>query len=222
MRSKYASVLILVVILIAITIIFFVYPGEIGKIGIIIYGLTVCTYLCAMLSYYMVFQKVQSSVFLQTPLVLTISFMLLIQTVFLLSVRFYDDFPKWIYTVGETIIIAVFLAIVISLVTSQAYIAKNQKTITDKTSFIKHLELDLSILASSISDPETKMLVNNLLSVVKYSDPVSCSETQQVEVEISQWLQVIKDSQSTEIPTIVEKMKQLLDKRNKICITFKK
>ena len=222
MRSKYASVLITAIVLVAISIIFFVIPSEIGKIEMIIFGLTVCTYFCAMLSYYLVFRKKQASVFLHTPIVLIISFLLLIQALFLLLVRLNDSMPGWVYTVGETIIFTLFLVIIISLIASQAYVSRHNEGVANMTSFIKHLELELSVYANSIDDETTKELVNSLLPIVKYSDPVSCSETKQVEEEILRHFQSTKEDDKINLPSSIEKIKQLLTERNKICLAFKK
>ena len=220
MKSQYTAVLIPGLLLIAISVIFFVLPGEIKNHHIIIYGLTFCAYLCAMLSYYMIFSKVQASIFLQTPLVLAISSLLLIQTAYLFVIRICNGLQAWIYTVGETIILAFFLIIIISLMSSQSYISRNKKTVSGMTAFINNLKIELFTYASTIDDSTSKKIVDDLISIVKYSDPVSCHETKQIEEEIKQCFQDIKEG-GGDINNKVGKMKQLLSVRNKICQTYK-
>lgn len=221
MKSQYTAVLIPGLLLIATSVIFFLIPGDIERTSLIIYGLTCCTYFCAMLSYYMIFSKAQASIFLQTPLALTIASLLLIQTVFLFLVRICDGLHAWIYTVGETIVLTFFLIVIISLMSSQSYISRNKKTVSSMTAFINNLKLELFTYASTIDDPTTKKIVDDLISIVKYSDPVSCHETKQIEEEIVQCFHMMKESNGGNISSLAERVKQLLSVRNKTCQTYK-
>lgn len=221
MRIQYSAVLIPGLLLIAISIIFFVIPGEIDRTNLIVYGLTCCAYFCAMLSYYMIFRKAQASIFLQTPLVLTISSLLLIQTAFLFTVRICDGLQGWIYTVGETIVLTLFLIIIISLMSSQSYISRNKKNVSEMTAFIQNLKLELYTYVSTIDDPKSKKALDELVSIVKYSDPVSCSETKMIEEEIMLCFQDLKDENGGNIISTVEKLKHLLSVRNKTCQKYK-
>ena len=100
---------------------------------------------------------------------------------------------------------------------SQSYISRNKKTVSSMTAFINNLKLELFTYASTIDDPTTKKIVDDLISIVKYSDPVSCHETKQIEEEIVQCFHMMKESNGGNISSLAERVKQLLSVRNKTC-----
>ena len=127
----------------------------------------------------------------------------------------------YVYTVGETIVLTIFLIILFSLMSSQSYIYRNKKSVSSMTAFIHNLKIELFTYASTIDDPTAKKIVDDLVSIVKYSDPVSCDETKQIEEEIMLCFHMMKESKGGDISSLAEKVKQLLSVRNKICQQYK-
>ena len=108
MKSRFASAIIIAIILSVISVVFFVVPGEISISCGWIYVFTIAIYLIAMIFSYSTFKKKKSQIFIGTPVLLTVYCVVFVQTLILFLTRLIPSLSGWIVVVSETIILGLF------------------------------------------------------------------------------------------------------------------
>lgn len=93
------------------------------------------------------------------------------------------EFKSWITIVFETLFLSVFF---ISLIVGTAYkdTIKKIDKLSTKENFIRDLRVDLEVLSSGVENDLLKEPLNKLFEKVKYTDPVSSKNVFDIEDEI--------------------------------------
>ena len=182
--------LILLVILAAYNILYFVIPFNrtLSQTSYwITYGCTTFVVLfMAVLVFIGIGDKNKKSRVFGLP-ILYLGFMaIIIQLIFdiiVMVIGNWLEFKSWITIVFETLFLSVFF---ISLIVRTAYkdTIKKIDKLSTKENFIRDLRVDLEVLSSGVENDLLKEPLNKLFEKVKYTDPVSSKNVFDIEDEI--------------------------------------
>lgn len=220
MKSSIASIIIIVSLLIAVSIIFFVAPGNISYLCNCVYAITFAFYIVTMIFSYTTLQKSLKQIFYGTPTLLVIYALLIIQTLFLLAIRVEPNISNWIVVIVESLVIVGGVILIITLLTSKSYLNEVDLQTGNKVDFIKQLSADLTIIMQEEA-PETKKQLEQLLSKVRYSDPISDASLKSLEDSIAYLTESLKTSEPHLKKDIIKRIILLLEERNIKCRVLK-
>lgn len=220
MKSGIASIIIIVSLLIAVSIIFFVAPGNISYLCNCVYAITFAFYIVTMIFSYTTLQKSLKQIFYGTPTLLVIYALLIIQTLFLLAIRVEPNISNWIVVIVESLVIVGGVILIITLLTSKSYLNEVDLQTGNKVDFIKQLSADLTIIMQEEA-PETKKQLEQLLSKVRYSDPISDASLKSLEDSIAYLTESLKTSEPHLKKDIIKRIILLLEERNIKCRVLK-
>lgn len=126
------------------------------------------------------------------------------------------EIKTWIPVIVEVLLLAFFL---ISLIARTAYkdtIAKidSQK---QRKAYITELRIQLESMLNSVTNEEVKKELEKLCETVKYTDPVSYKEVEDIEDEISNNVEklkvVIGDGDSVKVNELIKSISNLVNER---------
>lgn len=136
------------------------------------------------------------------------------------------EIPCWIALIAGVIILSVAFIFVIIFGSARRTIECVDNEAVKQTRRIKSFRLDISEIIDMCDDTEIKKAVKRLAEDIRYSDPVSCSETEEIETKISEGLSTLKKMiQGEPVEKISEKVKEidrLVLSRRRICRETKK
>lgn len=221
MKSRFASAIIIAILLTVISVMFFVVPGEISISCGWIYVFTIVVYIIAMFFSCLTFKKTQKQIYLGTPVLLTVYCVVFVQTLFLFLTRLIPIMSGWIVVVSETLILGLFLIVFIALISSKSYIKDIDDQTRMKVNFIRQLTTDLTIILYKETNPEIKELLKQLISKIRYSDPVSDDSLSSLENSIELLVDSLASRQPSELPKVIDEIEMLLLERNEKCKLLK-
>jgi len=221
MKSSVASIITYASLWAVVSIIIFVTPGKISNLCGCVYAITFAFYIVALFFSYTTLNRSLKQVFYGTPTLLAISALLIIQTIFLFITRFVPYLPHWIAIVVETLIIGGGVVLAILLLTSKSYLNEVDVQTKDKENFMKLLLAEITIEMQKEEKPEIKKQLEQLLSKVKYSDPISDASFKSLEESISSLTVSLKTSEPHQKMDIIKKIILLLEERNMKCKMLK-
>ena len=90
-----------------------------------------------------------------------------------------------------------------------------------KVNFIRQLTTDLTIILYKETNPEIKELLKQLISKIRYSDPVSDDSLSSLENSIELLVDSLASRQPSELPKVINEIEMLLLERNEKCKLLK-
>ena len=137
---------------------------------------------------------------------------------------------KWVPAFVPGVLGAVLLcAAVVGFITTDAIreeVEKQDVKVAEDVSVMRNLQARISSLSEMCENEETKKAVDKLAEEIKYSDPVSKEVTKELEMELYELVnslrQAIIDSNDGEAGKLCKNTLAVLSERNNICKTNKK
>lgn len=170
---------------------------------------------------YFKLNKDMNSKFLNIPILNVCYYYMIVQLVSFLVFKFAYMLPVWISIVCNVLIIAVALIGFITISSASEYIqAVDQKRKT-KVDYIKSLQVDVELIATSMDDLKIKEMLDKLAEEIRFSDPLSNEILADLELQISEKVESLKTAEKNEVPAIVETIEKLIMERNKKCKILK-
>lgn len=146
---------------------------------------------------------------------------LIVQVVVSIIMMAIPGMPLWIATIVDVIILAITGGLVLSGGVAKTAIEETEKKIRAKTSFIKNLKADVDTFLSKETDIEVKEALRKLSDEIRFSDPVSDSALESIELEISEKLKSFSTSSGKNKKNMISEISDLIKQRNIKCKAFK-
>lgn len=116
---------------------------------------------------------------------------LIVSSVFMVLNSFVFDF--WFISIPvQLIILAVYVAIIISSFFVKSHVTSVDNKVKDKTNFIRLLKVDVDLIAEMATDNEVREAYIGLSDQVRYSDPMSHESLFELEKQILECLSLAK------------------------------
>lgn len=143
----------------------------------------------------------------------------IIQTVAFAVFLFAPVLPVWSAIVVCSIIAGVSAVCMISTDAGLNEIERVEAEVQEKVFFIRELQADIELIATTETDADTKAELTRLAEKISFSDPMSNEQLMDLENKIS--TKVLKLKTATNKVEIITELTLLLDERNKKCKTLK-
>lgn len=145
---------------------------------------------------------------------------LIIQLIISLIMMAVPGIPIWAAIIVDVIVLAITCTLVISGDVAKTSIEKTEEKVQTKTAFIKGLKADVDILLSEEKDPVIKRELVKLADDIRYSDPMSSSELEEIEKQIVDKIASIATAEDSKQDIISETI-GLIKQRNIKCKSLK-
>ena len=143
----------------------------------------------------------------------------IIQTVAFAVFLFAPMLPVWSAIVVCSIIAGVSAVCMISTDAGLNEIERVEAEVQEKFFFIRELQADIELIATTETDADTKAELTRLAEKISFSDPMSNEQLMDLENKIS--TKVLKLKTATNKVEIITELTLLLDERNKKCKILK-
>lgn len=143
----------------------------------------------------------------------------IIQTVAFAVFLFAPTLPVWSAIVVCSIIAGVSAVCMISADAGRNEIERVEAEVQEKVFFIRELQADIELIATTETDADTKAELIRLAEKIRFSDPMSNEQLMDLENKIS--TKVLKLKTATNKVEIITELTLLLDERNKKCKILK-
>lgn len=143
----------------------------------------------------------------------------IIQTVAFAVFLFAPMLPVWSAIVVCSIIAGVSAVCMISTDAGLNEIERVEAEVQEKVFFIRELQADIELIATTETDADTKAELTRLAEKISFSDPMSNEQLMDLENKIS--TKVLKLKTATTKVEIITELTLLLDERNKKCKILK-
>lgn len=143
----------------------------------------------------------------------------IIQTVAFAVFMFAPMLPVWSAIVVCSIIAGVSAVCMISTDAGLNEIERVEAEVQEKVFFIRELQADIELIATTETDADTKAELTRLAEKISFSDPMSNEQLMDLENKIS--TKVLKLKTATNKVEIITELTLLLDERNKKCKILK-
>lgn len=120
---------------------------------------------------------------------------------------------SWIAIVVCALILGISAICLIGTETGREEINRVEETVEKKVFYIKELQVDIEMLASTETDSDTKVALTKLADKIRFSDPMSNEVLVDLEAEITAKVKELKTAENkAEIITVLD---SLITERNK-------
>ena len=120
---------------------------------------------------------------------------------------------SWIAIVVCALILGISAICLIGTETGREEIKHIEEKVEKKVFYIKSLQVDVEMLASTETDADTKMALTKLTEKIRFSDPMSNDVLSDLEAEITAKVKELKTAENkVEIITVLD---SLITERNK-------
>lgn len=143
----------------------------------------------------------------------------IIQTVAFAVFLFAPTLPVWSAIVVCSIIAGVSAVCMISTDAGLNEIERVEAEVQEKVFFIRELQADIELIATTETDADTKAELTRLAEKISFPDPMSNEQLMDLENKIS--TKVLKLKTATNKVEIITELTLLLDERNKKCKILK-
>lgn len=153
------------------------------------------------------------SKFLGIPLISVGITYLIIQIIVFAIFMVFPIVSTWIAIVVCALILGISAICLIGTETGREEINRVEEKVEKKVFYIKSLQVDVEMLASTETDSDTKAALTKLAEKIRFSDPMSSGALTDIETEISAKVKELKTAENkSEIITIIN---SLITERNK-------
>lgn len=220
-KNKNMAYAILGISFILFNIIAFVIPTAKTSTFFIAYAFTVIAFASQIAIWKIAFKETHrlKSKFLGIPLIIVGITYLFIQLISFAVFMVLFFLPSWIAIVGNALILGVSAICLIGTDFSKKEINKVEEKIEKKVFYIKALQVDVEMLASTETDTDTKSALLKLAEKIRFSDPMSSNALADIEKEIVEKINKLKSTSSKS--NLISQLDNLLTERNKKLKTIK-
>ena len=120
---------------------------------------------------------------------------------------------SWIAIVVCALILGISAICLIGTETSREEVGRVEEKVEKKVFYIKSLQVDVEMLASTETDAETKAALTKLAEKIRFSDPMSNEVLVDLEAEISAKVKELKTAENKS--AIITVLDSLITERNK-------
>lgn len=120
---------------------------------------------------------------------------------------------SWITIVVCALILGISAICLIGTETGREEVGRVEEMVEKKVFYIKSLQVDIEMLASTETDDDTKMALTKLADKIRFSDPMSNEALADLEAEISAKVKELKTAENKS--AIITVLDSLITERNK-------
>ena len=153
------------------------------------------------------------SKFLGIPLITVGITYLIVQIIAFAIFMAFSIAPTWIAIVVCTLILGISAICLIGTETGREEINRVEEKVEKKVFYIKSLQVDVEMLASTETDADTKAALTKLAEKIRFSDPMSSEVLAELEAEITVKVKELKTAENK--AEIIKVLDSLLLERNK-------
>lgn len=161
--------------------------------------------------------ETMKSKFLGLPLLyidfIYVTFQLIAFTVFFVG----SAIPTWVSLVVCAMILGIASICLIAGESTRDEIQRVEEKVREKVSYIKTWQSEVEILKQKTDDSELKSMFEELIEIIKYSDPMSNDEVLPIEEKIQKNILDLKQASETNAKEIILEIQRLLIERNEKC-----
>lgn len=219
-RSLVAAV-VLAIVAIIYSVIFFILPlPEISKTAFYItYGCTLFSLVLSLIIFVIAFggEKQLKTRILSVPIIYVAYSLVILQLlldVIVMWIGSLMEFKPWVLIIIETLIIGISLIALIIRVSYRNMIVENDKKDISKESFIKELRIEIDTIVNENKDELITKDLHKLQDLIKYTTPVSNNSVVQIENDIIDLVNELRNSKETDKSRIlIEQIANLIKER---------
>lgn len=202
---------------VAVSVILFVIPVEKTAAFWIAYGFTAIAFGLQIPVWESTIgrENTLKSKFLGFPLLHISIVYLILQVVALIIFAVIPELPTWLSVIVCVFLLGVSSIGLIAAETGHNEIDRVEKAVRKKVFYIQALQADVEMIAERESNAEAKRMLLQLAEKIRFSDPMSADELQDVESKIISKVEELKNC--TEKSEIIQELNLLLVERNKKC-----
>lgn len=212
--NKLISIISIVITFIIFNVLAFVIPSDFTSSFWISYVFSILAFALVLLivSFSNKLESINKGIFPYSLLYYTGVYVIIDLIIFLLT-KFISEFPAWLSIVLNVLLLGIYgyLFISVYLVSKNSNTLK--KEIGKKVFYLKDLQTDIEIIATKEEDKEVKQKLDKLAENLKYSDPMSNENLQELELKIKDKVDELKKSSNK--LKVIEEIQSLLEERNK-------
>lgn len=138
---------------------------------------------------------------------------LVIQIIILAVFLFMHSLPIWSAVVTNAMIAGISAICMILSTLGHCETERISANVQEKTSYIKQLQSDVELVATSETDSATKSALMQLAEKIRYSDPMSNEQLAEIEKQITAKIDELNFSMDK--VQIIDELNLLLDERNR-------
>ena len=153
------------------------------------------------------------SKFLGIPLISVGITYLIIQLIAFAIFMAFSIAPTWIAIVVCALILGISAICLIGTETDREEINRVEEKVEKKVFYIKALQVDVEMLASTETDADTKATLTKLAEKIRFSDPMSNEVLAELEAEITAKVKELKTAENKS--AIITVLDSLITERNK-------
>ncbi|WP_405353501.1 hypothetical protein [Ruminococcus sp.] len=153
------------------------------------------------------------SKFLGIPLISVGITYLIIQLIAFAIFMAFSIAPTWIAIVVCALILGISAICLIGTETGREEINRVEEKVEKKVFYIKALQVDVEMLASTETDADTKAALTKLAEKIRFSDPMSNEVLSEIEAEITAKVKELKTAENKS--AIITVLDLLITERNK-------
>jgi hypothetical protein len=150
-----------------------------------------------------------------------VAIFVILQVAFGIYSTYFGNVSVYIAVIVSLIILVLFAAIVIMTGGGRQHAKSVEKRNDEKTSRMKSIKLSAKGMAENVSDTETRKLVQRVEDEIKFSDPVTRADLDDLESEIERGIDelklTIRTGDNVKIQAAATELMNLVRERNKIC-----
>lgn len=212
---------ILGILFILVSVIAFAVPAAKTAVFWISYGFAVIAFAAQLIIWKATLGRSESlkSKFLGFPIVHIGIVYLVVQIIAFIVFLSIPTLPIWSAVVACAVVAGVSVVCMIASDVGRSEIERVSAKVQEKTFYIKQLQADFELLASTETDTVIKSALMQLAEKIRYSDPMSDEQLADIEDQITVKIAELKSS--ADKVKIINELNSLLDERNRKCKLLK-
>lgn len=212
---------ILGILFILVSVIAFAVPAAKTAVFWISYGFAVIAFAAQLIIWKATLGRSESlkSKFLGFPIVHIGIVSLVVQIIAFIVFLSIPTLPIWSAVVACAVVAGVSVVCMIASDVGRSEIERVSAKVQEKTFYIKQLQADFELLASTETDTVIKSALMQLAEKIRYSDPMSDEQLADIEDQITVKIAELKSS--ADKVKIINELNSLLDERNRKCKLLK-
>ena len=220
-KNNIRGYIILGIIFILITIIAFAIPSEKTAAFWVSYIFTIIAIAAQVVIWKVAFGKNNTlkSKFLGLPIIHIGIVYLIIQVIAFFVFKFITSLPMWVSVVVCIAIICISALCLIATDSGKVEIKNIENNVQKKVFYIREIQSEIELLANTEPDDAVKTDLIKLSEKVRFSDPMSNDQLEDIESEIIAKVSELKTT--SEKTKVINELGILLEERNKKCKILK-
>ncbi len=142
-------------------------------------------------------------------------------SIILFAIGHFTRVPTWVGVIVSVLLLGIAAIGVIATDNVRDIVEQNEKVVKEKTIQMRRFKLDFDGIAPYANDPELKKELEKLAEKVKYSDPVSSDDLQEIEEELqaetNNLRNLVKGGNVEEARAKLTLVSNILEDRNRRC-----